>query len=830
MRQVGLSWATGVGLFLLSVLSLNLLAAVPSAAQIELLQQLSADDLARLEQVVKDKQTVIPVPAVPDPVNVPAVVPRDPYSKKETLTSGLKPFGYDLFAGDPTTFFPASDIPVAVDYVIGPGDVIEVQLFGNTNASYSLRVNRRGVITFPSVGTINVAGMSFDDMRSLLKERVTQQFIGVEASITLGELRAMRVFVLGEVQRPGSYVVNAMSTMTNALFVSGGITLIGSLRDIQLKRDGKLISSMDLYDLLLSGDTHSDLRLQPGDVIFVPSIGTTVAIEGEVRRPASYELSGEQTLGDMLDLVGGLNPDAYPSEVRLERIDARRQRVLMDIDLTQQSGLKTLLQDGDRVHVYSLLEKLENVVTLEGHVQRRLAYQWRAGLRLSAVVPDVGQLRTDTDLDYLIIQRQQPDGKGIHLLSASLRAALDSPGSDTDVLLQADDRIILFSLEYVSASDARMTENNAETSRGSERQAVLRPLLNKVRELATREHPAGIVGIGGKVRFPGDYPLDQGMRLSDLIRASGYLRESAYPLEAEMTRQQIDDDQVRNTEHIDINLAEILAGESDDDLQLLPNDVVIIKEIPQWRDHEYMEIVGEVMFPGRYSISQGETLVDLIERAGGLTAQAFAKGAVFSRVQLQQRERAHMQRMANNLEQELAGFGLQQAQMQPEQQQAYQFAQQLVSRLRETEAIGRLVVDLDRLMTNPEASSNLYVVDGDRLFIPPQRDEVTVIGEVFFPTSHIFKDGMKCKDYIKNSGGFTANADAKRSYVIHANGAVEPLGGGFWSRSPLVSAGDTIVVPLNADRVNPVRLWTDVTQILYQLSLAAASMKTLGVF
>lgn len=808
--------------------------AAPTADQLQLLQQLSPADLVKLEQAVKGAgagSANVPATAQPETASPPVVIPRDPYQDKDQDKGQqgqgkVRPFGYDLFAGDPTTFIPASDTPVAVDYVIGPGDVIEVQLFGNTNASYSLRVNRRGAITFPSVGSITVAGMSFDDMRKLLQQRVARQFIGVEASITMGELRSIRVFVLGEVRHPGSYVVNALSTMTNALFVSGGIKFIGSLRDVQLKRDGKLVSRLDLYDLLLHGDTSHDERLQPGDVIFVPPLGPTVAFDGAVRRPAIYEMRTERSLEAMIKLAGGLQPDAYPDEVRLERINGERERVLMDVNLGDAAGRSTPLQNGDAVHVYSVLEKLENVVTLSGHVERPLAYQWQPGLRLSGIIPDRSLLQHDADLDYVLIRRQDENGQALQLLSASLSQAMAAPGSAADILLKPDDEVIVFSLEEGRSDDQKEEKQAVDDNR----QAILTPLLKRVRELATLEHPAQIVSVGGLVRFPGDYPLDRGMHVSDLLRAAGHMRESAYPLEAELTRKHTDKDQVRHIEHIDVDLAAILAGKGDSDLLLQPYDVLTIREIPQWREHEYIEIEGEVRFPGRYPIRQGETLADIVERAGGLTEHAFAKGAVFVREQLKELERKNLNRMADNLERELAGFGLQQAQMRPEQQQAYQFARELVVRLRDTRAVGRLVINLDDVLAGKGEQGQLQVVDGDKLFVPPVRNEVTVMGEVFFPTSHLYQKGQTSKDYIGKSGGLTANADGKRAYIVRANGSVVPAGQGFWSRAPKVYAGDTIVVPLNADRVNPVRLWTDVTQILYQLSLAAASMKTIGVF
>jgi len=821
MRAVG-RWAGLIGLILGWVVSISAHAVTPTAAQLQMLQQMSSEDLSRLEQVVKGQQSASTVsPEEKLPVQ-PVVTPRDPYpADAKQKDQSLKPFGYDLFAGVPSTFAPVSDIPVMADYVLGPGDVVVVQLFGSINANYKLPVDRRGMITFPEIGAISVAGMTFDDMHKLLQQRVAQQFIGVEASITLGELRSIRVFVLGDVDRPGSYVVSSLSTMTNALFVSGGVKLIGSLRNIQLKRAGKIVTRLDLYDLLLHGDTQQDKRLQPGDVIFVPPIGETVSIEGQARRPAIYELRQEKKLGELIELAGGLLPGAYPDEVRLERISAGRERILVDINLGDAKGKATRLHDGDIVHVYSVLEKLENSVSLSGHVSRPLAYQWRQGLRLSDIVPGPSLLETDADLDYVLIKRQDQVGQGISLLSASLSRAMAEPGGEADTLLRPDDKVIVFSLDAGPPT---------EPGQATGRQKILEPLLDKVRELATAEHPAQVVSIGGLVRFPGNYPLDAQMRISDLIRAAGKLRESAYTLGAELTRRQLGGGLAHGSDHIEVDLAAVLAGDPDADLLLQPYDILSVRATPHWSKLEYIDVRGEVQFPGNYPIRQGETLREIVQRAGGLTRFAYADGAVFIREDLRERESKQFTQMADNLEQELAGFGMQQAQMQPEQKQAYQFAQQLVTRLRQTKAVGRLVIDLNAILAGKAKSGELKVVDGDELFIPRQHDEVTVVGEVFFPTSHLFQKKQSRDDYINMSGGLTANADDKRIYIVHANGAVESGRRGFWSRKQKVTAGDTIVVPLDADRVNPIRLWTDVTQIMYQLALSAATLKTLGAF
>jgi polysaccharide export outer membrane protein len=327
-------------------------AAAPTPAQLQMFQQLSpAQQQALMKQLQGGGQANIQgqpleTPQVVKPIAAPSgkVIQQVAQEgadaatwveKKESkdVKQKLKQFGYDLFAGAPTTFAPATDIPVPLDYVIGPGDTVEVQLFGKENAQYSLVVSREGRLNFPTIGPISVAGLSFQELKEALQERIKRQMIGVTASITMGPQRSIRIFILGDAQRPGSYTVSALSTMTNALFVGGGIRPIGSLRDIQLKRKGKIITHLDLYDLLLHGDTSKDARLQPGDVIFVPPIGTTIGVAGEVRRPAIYELKDEKKIYEAVAFAGGLLPTAYPKASQLERISPRGDRTLIDIDL-----------------------------------------------------------------------------------------------------------------------------------------------------------------------------------------------------------------------------------------------------------------------------------------------------------------------------------------------------------------------------------------------------------------------------------------------------------------------------------------------------------------
>lgn len=265
----------------------------------------------------------------------PLVLPREQIAQdlvadETKKDQGLKRFGYDLFAGQPTTFAPVSDIPVPPNFVIGPNDSVTVMLFGKQSATYQLTVQRDGTILFPELGPIAVAGLTFSDMQALLQKRIANQMIGVEAAISMGTLRNIRVFVLGDAWKPGSYTVSALSTVTNALFVSGGIKETGSLRNIEIKRDGKLIGRLDLYELLMKGDTSSDMRLQQGDVIFIPPVGATASVDGQIYRSAVYEFKSGETVGDLLAMSGGLKPDAYADKAILDRVDARRLRSATD--------------------------------------------------------------------------------------------------------------------------------------------------------------------------------------------------------------------------------------------------------------------------------------------------------------------------------------------------------------------------------------------------------------------------------------------------------------------------------------------------------------------
>jgi protein involved in polysaccharide export with SLBB domain len=720
-------------------------------------------------------------------------------------TEALEPFGYDLFDDVPSTFAPATDIPVPVDYVIGPGDTVNVQLFGNQNEQHFLTVTREGVINFPEIGPLIVSGLTFTDLRNTINERVTEQMIGVRASTTLGELRSIRIFVLGDVERPGSYTVSGLATMTNALFASGGVSGIGSLRNISLLRNGDTVTTLDLYELLLRGDTSGDARLQPGDAIFVPPIGPTVAVDGEIRRPAIYEIKNEQSVTDMIALAGGLNSGAYRSAVKLERIVPGRGIAVTDVDISLPAGGDQPVRDGDVLRVQPNLDQLENSVRLAGNAQRAGLYQWRPGMTLSDLLPGPELVKPLSDLNYVLIRRENAPNVDVDVLSADLDGVWQRRAGAVDIALEPRDTVYVFHLDIG-------------------RRQFVDPILEELEAQAAPNEAVPIVRVGGQVRAEGEYPLEPGMRVSDLLRAGGGLSAAAYAIDAELTRYMVVDGEYRETELVTVELASVLGGNAETDFVLLPYDYLNIKEVSRWRGQQTVTLRGELVFPGNYPIRQGETLSSVLDRAGGVTQFAFPQGSVFTRVEIRDRERQQLLTLARRVEADLASISL----SDPSAGDAVSIGQSLLNQLRNAEVTGRVTIRLDDIIAG-RRGTDIVLQDGDDLFVPEIRQEVAVLGEVQYATSHLFNATLTREDYIDRSGGLTRRADRARIYVVRANGEVISEGGGRWFRragDTDIRPGDTIVAPIEVDRVRPLALWGSVTQIIYNLAIAAAAVNS----
>jgi polysaccharide export outer membrane protein len=756
-----------------------------------------------------DFQATVRLQADPELRNFDVALTRLPLNK--IGTEALKPFGYDLFDRAPSTFAPVTNVPVPADYTIGAGDELEIQLYGNTNRTFRLAVQRDGRISFPDLGPINVAGQSFNAAKAAIEARVERQMIGVHANVSMGDTRSIRVFVLGEAKRPGSYTISGLGTITSALFAAGGVKPIGSLRSIQLKRQGKTVRDFDLYDMLIRGDSTDDAKLLPGDVVFIPPVGPTITVDGEVRRPAIYEVKRESTLGDVVGLAGGLTPEADVSKASLTRINESRERVVLSVNVADTAKTSPGVRNGDVLRVSRLKPTLDSGVVVDGFVHSPATFAFREGLRLSDVIRSVDDLKANADIHYLIIRREVPPNREISVVSADLGAALANRGSAADVLLMPRDRITVFDLE-------------------SGRDRIIRPLMNELRTQASFSKPTEVVSIEGKVNVPGEYPLEPGMRLSDLMRAGGNLRDSAYAQTAELTRYRVVNGESRRTELIHVDLAAVMRGDAAADMLLQPFDSLSIKEVPEWGAQEHVTLTGEVRFPGRYSIRRGETLKAVILRAGGLTEFAFPEGSVFTRDELKEREQKQLDMLAARLQNDLVILALQGAAAnQAQAATALTVGQSLLTQVRSSQAVGRLVIDLPRAMRDTVGTrADVILRDGDRLIVPKFQQEVTVIGEVQTATSHLYRPDLSRDDYIGLSGGVTRRADHERIYVVRADGSVVAHEGGRWfSRAGGdIRPGDTIVVPLDTERLPALPFWQAVTSIVYNLAISAAAVNS----
>ena len=446
---------------------------------------------------------------------------------------------------------------------------------------------------------------------------------------------------------------------------------------------------------------------------------------------------------------------------------------------------------------------------------RPASVQYRSGLRLTDVIPSADELKPNADHRYVLIRREMPGTRRVQAISADLDAAWRAPTSGANPRLAPRDRIYVFDLE-------------------NGRRAILDPILQELRLQAVSAEPSQIVRVSGRVRVPGEYPLEVGMTVSDLIRAGGGLSEEAYGGEADLARYEVRDGQSRKTDVVKIDLSRALAGELSADLLLAPFDFLVIKEISQWTEQETVRLEGQVRFPGEYPIERGETLRSVIARAGGLTPLAFPQGSVFTRESLKERERRQVEILADRLKQDLGTLALQAAQASgngaQQASETLSIGQSLLVDLRNAEPVGRLVIDLDRILADVPGSAGLADVilkDGDVLRVPQTAQEVTVIGEVQSATSHLYNPALGRDDYIGLSGGTTQKADDKRIYVVRANGSVETGSGSRWFKSAGagdIRPGDTIVVPLDAERMRPLPLWTAVTTIVFNLAVAVAAV------
>lgn len=798
----------------------------------------------------------------------------------------LKPFGYDVFANSPQTFAPMMDIAIPADYIIGPGDKISIQVFGKEKDELELTVNREGQIIFPAHGPFTVSGLSFNEMKRLLTARIKEKVIGVDVVVGIASLRSMRVFVLGDAHKPGPYTLSSLSSVTHAIFAAGGISDIGSLRNIQLKRAGKLVTTLDLYDLLIKGDSRSDFLLQSGDVIFIAPKGNTISVEGEVRRPAIYELSQNESFNDVLTMSGGLLPTAFAKTTRVERYNQDSLRTVVNIDLTKSSDLAKEAHSGDAVYVMKAAEMFEQSITVIGAVTRPGKYQWQTGQRITDIFPNIdSHLLHSADLNYSIVVREIDIARNIEILQFDIAKAISSPNSKDNIVLQGNDKILVFTnviklidskinldslaftqdnlakkeqelakdkykkkqfwlkygdseqvaqLDTEEAAAAKLVEQSIAQFSGGEleeeldlkeltlfsRQRLLMPIIEKLKRQGKSGQPIQLVEADGEVKFPGIYPLARNARVSDLIAAAGGLTESAYTVRAEVSRNQVINHRAQQTSLM-FSLSAALAGDEKDNVLLSSKDRLNIHQVPAWSENSVVELRGEFVFPGKYTVRRGESLADLITKAGGFTKFAHQEGSVFTRVQLREIEQQNLIKLTADLRIEMASKSM----TDQNYSQSYAEVQQMLADMANVQPVGRLVLDLPRVMNNK--SYDVLLEGGDVLYVPTLKNSINVVGQVQVTSSHIYDINLSADDYLAQSGGSKKRADEERIYIISANGSIKMMESGNWFSSDAgdnLKPGDTIVVPLDAEYMNNLALWTSVTGIIYNSAVAIAAI------
>ncbi|CAA9302975.1 MAG: hypothetical protein AVDCRST_MAG11-964 [uncultured Gemmatimonadaceae bacterium] len=715
-------------------------------------------EAAQLQATLRPTVPIDPaLQATPGPVAPP---PRDT-TPPPAPPSDTAVFGREVFARAGTVGVENPAGPVDESYRLGPGDRLVLILTGDVEAAYTLDVTREGFVVIPQVGQLPVANLTLGQLEDLLYSRLGRAYSGLRRgagattrfSVSLARLRTNRVFLVGDVARPGAYQVPATATAFTALYQAGGPSANGTLRRIEIRRGGRTVDVLDVYDYLLRGDASRDVRLQSGDVVFVPVRGAYVRVTGEVIRPATYELKPGETLASVVQAAGGFTATAGRTRVQIDRIlpptergAGGRDRVTIDVasrELATGSGPAFTLQAGDVIRVFPIATRVRNRVTVLGNVWSPGSQGFTGPIRLSDALRLAGGVKPDTYLGRVLITRLRPDSTRVQL-----RAALrDTTGAAVeDVALQEDDEVRVFSL--------------------------------------TDFRPERYVAITGAVRTGGRFPYRDGMTVRDLVLLAGGMQESAYLREAEVAR--LPESRVggvtATTLRVPLDSTYLFERDAAGrylgppglaapraaapEVPLLPYDNVLILQQPDWELQRNVTIGGEVRFPGTYAVlRKNERLSDLIARAGGLTSEAYAGGTVFTR----QRNK-----------------------------------------------VGRIGLDVPRVLRDRRHVDNLLLQDGDSVFVPRFNAVVTVKGAVNAPLTVAFAPGQDLGYYVRAAGGPAGNADIGRAFVTQANGKVESvqrrrlLPDGV----PTPRAGSTVTVPARQSGLGTLAVASQVSGIL----------------
>jgi protein involved in polysaccharide export with SLBB domain len=725
---------------------------------------------------------------------------HDLYTQIPPAGGKLQRFGSNAFLlGVGNTNELPMDLPVGPEYVLGPGDNIIVNMWGGRSERLSIIIDRQGQIALPEAGVVTLDRLTIAQAQSVIQKALGTQFQDEHVEISLGRLRTVRIYVVGDVQRPGPYDVSSLSTALSALYAAGGPTSRGSLRVLQHYRGSELVRTIDLYDFLLRG-VHSDTdRLLPGDTILVPPVGPQVTVEGMVHRPAIYELNGEQDLNQVLDLAGGVLVTASLKRINVQRIEAHERRTMLSLELPDAAeGVKQKLADfrvqsGDDVVISQILPYNQQAVYLAGHVFRPGKYAYREGMTVADLLHSYQDVMPEPADHVELVRLQAPDYRP-ETISLSLADIL--AGNDT-MLLQPFDLVRIFSRYEIDSPR---------------------------------------VAIQGEVLRPGDYPMSQGMTVAGLVRMAGGFRRSAYRGEADVSSYTVQNGQKVLLSHSVVAIEAALEGDAKSDLLLKPGDIVSIRQLSGWQDIGSSVVVsGEVEHAGTYGISEGERLSSVLKRAGGFRESAYPAAAVLERVQVRQlgeQARLEMIQRIETMPTDIKPGTMSvqdQASLQQSQQQQ---RQQVLTALRNHPASGRQVItispDIDRWANT---SADIELRAGDTLFIPKRPSFVIVSGQVYNSTAISYVPGRTAGWYLQKAGGVSPSGDKKEIYILRADGSVVGHGNNWINGSFLnysLRPGDSIIVPEKV--IGGSLLWRNLIGTAQIMSAAVLPLAIAGTF
>jgi len=769
-------------------------------------------------------------------------LPPQPLTEFQKFVAGttgqvLPIFGASLFQNAPSTFAPVDNTPIPPDYVIGPGDVLRIRIWGQVNFNADVRVDRAGEIYLPQVGEVHVAGLPYQALSEHLHAAVGRVFRNFDLTADIGQIRAVQVYVVGQAHRPGTYTISSLSTLVDAIFASGGPSVQGSMRHIYLKRDGKTVADFDLYDLLVNGDKSKDSKLQSGDVIFIPPAGPQVALTGSVRRPAIYELRGNETISELLEDAGGTSTTASDARISIERIQNHQVRAAMEVAFDQQ-GLATTLQQGDILRVFSIVPMYQNTVTLRGYVANPGRFAWYQGMRLSDLIPDRDSLLSR---DYWWKRAQlglpTPEFEPVPAL-----AAQSQPSNAVD-LRTREKNFPLNPYEcrsYNAAYDSnwyRCNPNDKDQQNQNGRYDQYpgsTNLQNSQQQMPTGQHASsGTVAAG-----------QSEVITENTAGATPRTRVTLPAPEIDWDYAVIErlDKITLKTSLIPFDLGKLVMDhDPSQNLELQPGDIVTIFSqsdihVPVAQQTKFVRLEGEFLHAGIYSVKPGETLPELVARAGGFTPGAYLYGSEFTRESTRVIQQERIDEYVQNLQMETArgtlaasSSAITSAQDIASANAATASERELISRLQQIRATGRIVLEENPGSTGISALPSIQLEDGDRFIVPSVPASINVVGAVYDQNSFLYVQGRRVGDYLHLAGGPNRDADNKHAFIIRADGSVlsRPATSGIWGNtfdSVRINPGDTIVVPEKTYRPSALRGVLEWSQLFSQLALGAAAI------